>query len=65
MATEIIKIIPASDVEIGVEIHLAKVDRGYSVTIKDTDAGEFLGIARIFPDYDRANTYAENMAATM
>lgn len=65
MATEILKIIPATDAEIGVDVYLTKIDRGYSVTIKDTDADEFLGIAKIFPDYDRAATYAEDLAAKM
>jgi len=57
MATEILKIIPVP--EDGLEIHVAKIDRGFSVAVKDTDADEFYPFGKIFPDLDRALAYTE------
>ena len=45
----------------GIESHVAKINLGYSVTIKDTDAGEFVGTSKIFKDEKDAHKYAKTI----
>lgn len=59
MATEIIKIIPHT--EDGYEVHVAKGELGFGVTIYDTDAEMFLGIVKFFPTVERALAYADTL----
>jgi|GEM_PF-4072296 len=42
----------------GIEVHIAQIDRGFSVAIKDTDAGLFVGVAKIFPTEAAARKFA-------
>jgi len=36
--------------EYGIESHVVKIDRGFSVTLKDLDSGEFLETSYIYPN---------------
>lgn len=45
----------------GIESHVAKVEKGYSVSLKDTDADEFLGTSKIFPKEKDAHKYAKEI----
>ena len=44
--------------EDGYEIQVARIDAGYSVTIRDTDCDEFLDVARIFRTESAALDFA-------
>ena len=57
--TKILKIYKNKD--LGFEAHVAKVEKGFSVVIKDTDAGEFLDSAKIFPDEKSAHKEAKKI----
>lgn len=59
--TQILRIIP--NVEDGTEIHVARIRQGYSVVLKDTDAGEFLSSQRIYKTEAAAMAAAEAVAA--
>ena len=61
MATEIKKII--TNEEYGIEVYVAKITTGFSVAMKDTDADEFVGFIKVYPDYERALAYAKEIAA--
>lgn len=58
-ATKIIKVY--KNKEYGIEAHVAKVERGFSVSLKDTDAGEFVGINHIFPKEKDAHKKAKQI----
>ena len=58
-ATKIIKVY--KNKEYGIEAHVAKVDRGFSVSLKDTDAGEYVGINHIFPKEKDAHKKAKQI----
>ena len=47
----------------GVSIIVAKIDRGFSVTLKDTDCGEYLGTCHIFQTQEAAISKAEKISA--
>ena len=61
MATKVIKKI--ANTEYGIEAQIAEIEAGYSVTIFDTDAQEFIGMCKIYPptDYDKALAFAETI----
>lgn len=40
--------------EDGVSVIVAKIDKGFSVTLKDTDCGEYLGICHIYNNLNDA-----------
>lgn len=46
----------------GTEVHIAKHEKGFSVAVKDTDSGEFLPAAKIFPTYEKAKIFADSVA---
>lgn len=58
-ATKILKIY--KNKKDGIESHVAKISLGYSVTLKDTDAGEFAGVSKIFPNEKDAHKYAKTI----
>ncbi|MEO2054693.1 MAG: LPD38 domain-containing protein [Nitrospira sp.] len=45
--------------EDGTEIRVAKIDKGYSVTLKDVESGGVLPFSKIFPDEAGALAFAE------
>lgn len=45
--------------EIGIAATVAKNDRGYYVSIKDTDVGEYIPFGIIYPDLNRAIAEAQ------
>jgi hypothetical protein len=59
--TQILRIIP--NVEDGTEVHVARIRLGYSVVLKDTDAGEFLSSQRIYKTEEAAMAAADAIAA--
>ena len=40
--------------EDGIKSYVAKVSKGYSVSLQDTDSGEFVPVSIIYPDVERA-----------
>lgn len=48
--------------EDGVAVFVARVPQGYSVSLKDTDSGEFLPTIPIYPDQDTAIREARKAA---
>ncbi len=59
MAIEIIKIITRA--EDGYEVQITQSERGFGVTIFDTDAEEFIGFVKLFPSAEAAITYADTI----
>lgn len=56
-ATEIIATF--TNEELGIAAYVAKVSRGFSVAIKDTDAGEFFPVCNIYQTEELAITKAK------
>ena len=57
--TEILKVY--KNKKDGYEIHVAKIDKGISVTLKDTDSGEYFPEVKIFPNEGDAHKYAKKI----
>ena len=51
-----------NDEEHGIEARVAKIDKGYSLTIKDTDSGDVLPTANIYPTEAEAIAKAKKVA---
>jgi hypothetical protein len=49
--------------EFGIEARVAEITAGFSVTVRDLDADEVVGIAIIYPTADRAIAKANEVAA--
>lgn len=47
----------------GVEVRVAEISSGFSVTLRDTDADEVVGIALIYPTAERAINKAKEVVA--
>lgn len=58
MATEILHKIAGED---GIEAHVAKIDRGYSVVLFDTESGLYAGSLKIFTSEADAVAYANTI----
>lgn len=48
--------------ENGVTVCVTEITEGYSVTVRDDDAGMVYPSAMIYPDYERAVEYAHKVA---
>ena len=59
MAIEIIEIITRA--EDGYEVQITQSERGFGVTVFDTDAEEFIGFVKFFPSAEDAMTYADTI----
>ena len=59
MAIEIIEIIPRA--EDGYEVQITQSERGFGVTVFDTDAEEFIGFVKFFPSAEDAMAYADTI----
>ena len=59
MAIEIIEIITRA--EDGYEVRITQSERGFGVTVFDTDAEEFIGFVKFFPSAEDAMTYADTI----
>ena len=59
MKSEIIKIY--KNEKDGIETHVAKIATGFSVTLKDTDADQFLEINLIYKDEADAHKKADEI----
>jgi hypothetical protein len=53
----------AVNIDDGLEAVVAKIDRGYSVTLRDTDADETMPVALIFANVEDAIAKADEIAA--
>jgi len=51
--------------EDGTEARVAKVEKGYSVTLKDLDSGEVVPVANIYPDLETAIMKAKEAAGVI
>ncbi|MFA5753308.1 MAG: hypothetical protein WC910_09580, partial [Bacteroidales bacterium] len=51
-ATKILKVFP--DKENGLEVHVAKVEKGFSVAVMDVDSGKFFDEVKIYPTDKKA-----------
>lgn len=52
-----------ANAEYGIEAVVAKIAKGFSVALRDADADEYVGIARIYPTEDAAMAYAAKIVA--
>ena len=59
MAIEIVKIIPRA--EDGYEVQITQSERGFGVTVFDTDAEEFIGFVKFCPSAEDAMAYADTI----
>ena len=59
MAIEIIEIITRA--EDGYEVRITQSERGFGVTVFDTDAEEFIGVVKFFPSAEDAMAYADTI----
>ena len=57
--TEIIKIYKND--EYGIEVHVAKIRTGFSVTLKDNDADQFIGTSTIYKEEADAHANAKEI----
>lgn len=49
--------------ELGIRAYVAVVDKGFSVAIKDIDAGEFFPVSKIYPTEEWAVREAKKAVA--
>lgn len=47
--------------EDGYAVEVASITGGFSVTIRDLDADEYIGSVRIYPTHEAALAYAETL----
>jgi hypothetical protein len=59
--TQILKIL--ENKEYGIQAHVALIETGYSVSLKDVDANEFASIVKIFKSEQAATEYAATLVA--
>lgn len=52
-----------ADADAGIEAVVARIDRGFSVAVRDTDADLYVGAALIFPTFERADAAARQAVA--
>jgi hypothetical protein len=56
--TKVIAIVYGSD---AMSAHVAIIETGYSVALKDEDSGEFVDLVKIFPTEAAALAYAQTL----
>jgi hypothetical protein len=57
--TKVIEIL--TNEEDGFEVHIAEHVKGFSVTLFDTDAEEFVGFVKIYPKLEDAKAFAKTL----
>jgi len=50
-----------ANVEAGIESYVTYHDRGFAVSLKDVDSGEFMDIVNIYPKIEDAVAYAKKI----